>query len=260
MNKDFKKYIELLRYDLQKALRAEDYDAVFDILGFLNKEDLEGLNDEEINLEKGYAFFRLAALYDQQEDKAKELAEYYGIEADSKKAVDLYTRAATLGDAQALSPLYSLYSKAGQTKKAEKILDLGVKMGQPKCCYIRGMEYLKAKDYESALSLFKEAYEQAPEFGGYELGKMYENGWGVEKNTEEAFYYYLDAANCGDKMAMKEVGLAYCDSGDYDEARIYLEESLKQGLNGKKRNFVLSVLDSIEGKESKKETSRARKE
>lgn len=45
----------------------------------------------------------------------------------------------------------------------------------------------------------------------YELANCYRQGWGVPKDLEAAFQYYLTAANLGDTDAMNEVALCYLE-------------------------------------------------
>jgi hypothetical protein len=43
----------------------------------------------------------------------------------------------------------------------------------------------------------------------YELGVSFQQGWGVNKNKETAFYYFEMAANLGDLDAMNDVAFCY---------------------------------------------------
>lgn len=43
----------------------------------------------------------------------------------------------------------------------------------------------------------------------YELGVSFQQGWGVTKNKETAFYYFEIAANLGDLDAMNELAFCY---------------------------------------------------
>lgn len=43
----------------------------------------------------------------------------------------------------------------------------------------------------------------------YELGVSFQQGWGVQKSKETAFYYFEIAANLGDSDAMNDVAFCY---------------------------------------------------
>jgi TPR repeat protein len=43
----------------------------------------------------------------------------------------------------------------------------------------------------------------------YELGVSFQQGWGVNKNKETAFYYFEIAANLGDLDAMNDIAFCY---------------------------------------------------
>lgn len=246
MDKELEEYINIIRKDIKKALKDDDFDELFDLLGFIKEGSLDGLSKEEINAKKADAFFRLGKLYDQQDAKQEELAKLFGFEKDYKKAITFYTKAVTMGDQFALSSLYSLYLKIQDNKKAEDLLMLGVKIKQPKCLYILGLRYFRNSEYKKALPYFIDAYNQAPQFGGYELGRMYEEGLGVEVDMDQAFYYFLDAADCGDKMAMHKVGLLYRDLGQDESAKYYLNESINEGIIGEKKEDALRIIKRID--------------
>lgn len=252
MTEELKDYVEGIRKSLQRALEKEDYEKAFIIIGFLNEDELKDMSKEERKEAESIAFYQLAELFDQANDNAVQKAKLFGISCDKQQAIKYYSQAARLGNMDALPQLNVLYYITGQLDKSAYILEYGVKIKQPDMCYAQGMKYYKKGKYEEAIEMFKIAYEQDPTLGGYELGKIYENGTGVEKDLEAAFYYYLDAADCGDKLAMKEVGLKYKDSGiktlasgDLESARWYLEHAIESGLKGRQLKEATEALEDV---------------
>lgn len=63
----------------------------------------------------------------------------------------------------------------------------------------------------------------------YELGYMYHNGYGIEKNLEQAKYYYKSGALLGDINAAWRIGLIYKDEMEYAEAFKFLFKSAEGG-------------------------------
>lgn len=63
----------------------------------------------------------------------------------------------------------------------------------------------------------------------YELGYMYHNGFGVEKNMEQAIYYYKSGALLGDINSLWRMGLIYKDEMEYDEAFKYFLKAADGG-------------------------------
>ena len=55
--------------------------------------------------------------------------------------------------------------------------------------------YEKDKNYKTAADWFKKASDKDNAAASYNLGLMYEKGLGVEKNKEQAKFYYKRAAD-----------------------------------------------------------------
>ncbi|MFC1580141.1 tetratricopeptide repeat protein, partial [Thermodesulfobacteriota bacterium] len=61
----------------------------------------------------------------------------------------------------------------------------------PAVLYFRkGIDYLNRKDPAEAAHWFKKAADQGNRAGYFQLGRLYENGWGVPKNERKAEEYY----------------------------------------------------------------------
>ena len=63
----------------------------------------------------------------------------------------------------------------------------------------------------------------------YELGYMYHNGYGVEKDIEQAKYYYKSGALLEDINASYSIGLIYIDEMEYAEAYKFMLKSAEGG-------------------------------
>jgi TPR repeat protein len=57
------------------------------------------------------------------------------------------------------------------------------------------------KDYEKAVFWYRKAANAADAAGMKDLGTMYENGWGVQQNKQQAIVWYRQAAKLGNEDA-----------------------------------------------------------
>ena len=72
-----------------------------------------------------------------------------------------------------------------------------------------GRAAYEAKDYETAVKLYKEAAEQGNEKAQFNLARCYAIGEGVEKDLKEAEYWFRKAAERGleqAKAALERIG------------------------------------------------------
>lgn len=84
------------------------------------------------------------------------------------------------------------------------------------------------KYYSKAVKSYR---KQADKNGDacYELGYMYQNGYGVDKDMEQAKYYYKSGAMLGDRNAAWRLGLIYIDEMEYTEAYKFLLRASEAG-------------------------------
>lgn len=75
--------------------------------------------------------------------------------------------------------------------------------------YDSGMDAYQAGDYTQALYQWKPLAEHGHAQAAYNLGFMYEFGYGVERNDVESFGYYLRAAQHGHAQAQHTVAWMY---------------------------------------------------
>ncbi len=71
------------------------------------------------------------------------------------------------------------------------------------------VEAYDADDYTSALPILLTLAEQDDDDAMWYLGKMYDNGWGVEQSDEQAFNWSERSAKLGDADSQWEVGIMY---------------------------------------------------
>ena len=104
--------------------------------------------------------------------------------------------------------------------------------------YDKGVDAYKRKDYKKALKYFVDIADSGIknyivfDVQGY-LGYMYDNGYGLNKNYEQAVYYYRKAAEGGHPFGQYRLGWMY-DTGngvekDYQQAVNWYRKAAEQG-------------------------------
>ncbi len=68
----------------------------------------------------------------------------------------------------------------------------------------------------------------------FAIGKMYLNGYILEKNKENALYFLSFAVKGGYGRAQMELALILVESGEQQNALLWLEEASKSGYPGAK--------------------------
>lgn len=74
-----------------------------------------------------------------------------------------------------------------------------------------GRKCLKGKDYEEAFGWFMKAADGGNVAAQYNLGLCYRNGWGVAPDSLESLNWFMKAADGGDATAQYKLGLCYLD-------------------------------------------------
>jgi TPR repeat protein len=97
----------------------------------------------------------------------------------------------------------------------------------------KGREYYSSENYTEAVKWYRKAAEQGNANAQYNLGMMYDNGSGVEKNKVEAVKWYRKAAEQGYANAQYNLGVMYeCGSGVEEneiEALKWYRKAAEQG-------------------------------
>ena len=197
-----------------------------------------------------------------------------------EKAVYWYVKAANQGNTHAMNNLRILYSNRNNTEESLKWARMGAEHGQIECQYKLGNAYNEGKgvkedkdqaaywykmaadnghesacnklaviyhdenkDYAKAMDYLKKAVELGSEDAFYNIGFLYEQGRGVEKNYIEAERYYLKALeydNSNANSARCQLGIMYYEGRDgvkkdKKKGESLLKEAAKKGDENAKK-------------------------
>ena len=72
-----------------------------------------------------------------------------------------------------------------------------------------GVNAYEKGDYKTALTIFEDLAKKGDIDAQYNLGLMYDNGYGVKQDYKKAFEWYEKAANQGYAKAQFNLGLMY---------------------------------------------------
>lgn len=125
-----------------------------------------------------------------------------------------------------LTKAYAFYKAAadkGYTKAISKMGEIYISKFYPFNDKTKSDRY-----YSKAINKYKKDVKSDGN-ACYELGNMYHNGYGIEKNLEQAKYYYKSGALLGDINAAWRIGLIYKDEMEYAEAFKFLLKSADGG-------------------------------
>ena len=227
--------------------------------------------EDEDNISKANEFFELSAKMNNP-DALLSLGFRYlegkGVNKDILKALEYLEKSSKYNNPKALFNLGMLYLNGeGVNKdylKAKEYFEKSASLDHPNASFHLGMLYFNGKggikqDYKKA----KECFEFSAVFNNCEsyansllyLGKIYENGFGVEKSLSEAIKYYKKSADLNNTDAIYNLGMLYFfNKKDYKQARYYYELIEKENYPD-----VLNNLGFIyyEGLEVKKDEDKA---
>lgn len=125
-----------------------------------------------------------------------------------------------------LTKAYAFYKAAadkGYTKAISKMGEIYISKFYPFNDKVKSDRY-----YSKAIRIYKKDVKSDGN-ACYELGYMYHNGYGIEKNLEQAKFYYKSGALLGDNNAAWRIGLIYKDEMEYAEAFKFLLKSADGG-------------------------------
>ena len=123
----------------------------------------------------------------------------FGVEQDGTKAVEWYTKAADLGDLNAMFCLGRMYEYGVSVEqdgtKAVEWYTKAADLGHSEAMYCLGYEYYIGFGVEQDGTKAVEWYTKAADLGHsgamYNLGNMYEKGDGVEQDHDKALEWYV---------------------------------------------------------------------
>jgi TPR repeat protein len=96
-----------------------------------------------------------------------------------------------------------------------------------------GMAGLQRGDYAAALKEFRALAERRDAAAEYNLGRIYDHGWGVPQDDKEAVAWYRKAADQGYVAAQYNLGMMYAEGRgvpqDYQQAAAWFWRAADQG-------------------------------
>ncbi len=128
-----------------------------------------------------------------------------GVPKNQKKALELYKKAAELGNAHAPFNIGLIYEQGlgveTDNEEALRWYELASERGLPEGSHNAGLAYIRGivvpRDIKKSLKFLRRAAEKNFALSQQQLGHMYLNGDGVEKDLIEAGRWYQMAADNG---------------------------------------------------------------
>jgi uncharacterized protein len=102
-----------------------------------------------------------------------------------------------------------------------------------------GVAAVKRGDFATALRLFRPLADQGDDVAQFDLGVMYNKGWGVPRDYVQAAKWYRLAAAQGNADAQYNLGILYDDGHRYVEAVKWYRKAADQGLGDAQFNLGL---------------------
>jgi TPR repeat protein len=86
---------------------------------------------------------------------------------------------------------------------------IAIGLGYSEFLYSVGCDYLQKQQYQKAWGWFHEAAKSIYPRAEYQIGYMYDRGWGVKKDYKIAMEWYCKSARNGNSNAMCQIGYLY---------------------------------------------------
>lgn len=136
-----------------------------------------------------------------------------GTKEDMPKAKGYFEKAINLGVDEALVDLGRMYVFGWGVEKNKvkgiQLLNQAANKNRPRGIYNLGRIHMDNKDYQKAYPLIKKAADAGYSVACVDLGWLYENGQGVERDLTKAFEYYLKGVKKGNSIGLCNVGIFY---------------------------------------------------
>jgi tetratricopeptide (TPR) repeat protein len=160
-----------------------------------------------------------------------------GVEKNEVEAARLFRKAADAGNPLGMRFIGFAYAKGIGVEKdpnqAAKWLQASVQAGDVESMLHLGELYGESNNYSAAIPWFLKSAEAGNLEAKNDLGVVYNNGYGVERNEVEAVRRFRDAADGGNSHGMVNLALAYASglgiTKDEDEARGWLNKAAGGG-------------------------------
>ena len=107
--------------------------------------------------------------------------------------------------------LISLVGAFNAERMTSALLNFAAMSGNSNIQNEVGRKCLREKDYEEAFDWFMKAADGGNAAAQYNLGRCYRNGWGVASDSLESFNWFMKAAEGGNASAQYKLGLCYLD-------------------------------------------------
>ncbi|MCI7549280.1 MAG: sel1 repeat family protein, partial [Campylobacter sp.] len=101
-----------------------------------------------------------------------------------------------------------------------------------KKAYEQGIAFYNNKEYDKAAELLKKACDGGNMRGCYNLGVMYSNGNGVEKNKQKAAELYKKVCDGGDMDGCYNLGTIYANGNGVEKNKQKAAELYKKVCDG----------------------------
>lgn len=127
-----------------------------------------------------------------------------------------------------------LAKEKGEYKKALDIFEKASKNGNEIAMYELGKLYFNGfgtqKDYKMALYYFKLAGYNQNSDGLRAAGQIYEFGLGTKKDAKKAIKFYELAEKIGNNLATYDLANLYLEANDMPNAKFYFKSACKKGV------------------------------
>lgn len=175
--------------------------------------------------DKAFSLLQRSCSINPHPENVRQLADFYrdgiGTQQNYEEAAKLYQWAIDHNSVQALTELSELYrSGKGVEQNAAKAVEL----------MLRYVEMMEWQQYgKMPLSVALKASAEGDSNAMNQLGDRYENGDGVEQDTNKAVEWWEKASQKGNAMAMYSLGLYHYNKGNFSKALEYMEQAASSG-------------------------------
>lgn len=114
--------------------------------------------------------------------------------------------------------------------KQERIREL-TKQRKELDSFEKGNQYLKKKDFSSAIKYYQLACKDSNKYAFYNVGMMYYYGQGVEKDLKKSLQYVKKGAELNDSVSQYWLSMCYLHGIGTDTNKVEYEYWINQSAN-----------------------------